>query len=84
MHGVFVNLRGSRDDDAADVGMDLVSFDDGCGDGEVFKAAVRAGADDDLVDLDFSECPYFFRILRRCGKETTGFMEERSMVTSLA
>ena len=73
MHGVFVNLRGGRDDDAADVGMDLVSFDDGCGDGEVFKAAVRAGADDDLVDLDFSECPYFFRILREMREGNDGF-----------
>lgn len=53
--------------------------DAGC-DSQILETAVRAGTDDHRIDLDLPEGADDLRIFRagRCGKETTGFIEERS------
>lgn len=61
--------------------MDFVTFEDAGCDGQILETAVRAGTDDDLIDLDSPKVPMTFVFSGRCGKETTGFIEERSIST---
>lgn len=53
LHRLLVDGRAARDDDAAHAVCDLVALEDGRRNLHVLEAAVRAGTDDDLIDLDW-------------------------------
>ena len=73
LHGFHVDVLAAGNDDAADVGMDLVAFEDvGCN-LQVFQPAVGAGADDDLVDLDVAEGTDDLGIFRQMRESDDGF-----------
>ena len=65
MHGLQVNRRCRRDDDAADIRMDFMSLEDAGCDSQILETAVRAGTDDHLIDLDLPEGADDLRIFRQ-------------------
>ena len=79
LHGLQVNFLRRREDEAADVLRDPATFEDFRRDAEILDAAVRARADDDLID------PEAFRLVDRfvfdgdAGNETVGLTLARSI-----
>ena len=80
VHGLPVDILGSRDDDEAHVLVNLAPLEDARRDAQVLDAPVRTAADDDLVDPDVASFDGGSGrvLLGRCGKATVGTIVDAS------